>query len=372
MSNYEPGTAWTKVFGYWNGFGNGAGGAGTGNTNNWEVGTKYFGPQALFNYVNTSGAVRCYISGWKVIRVSQQGNRYFQNNVLVSGSVGIGTTSPSYKLDVTGDINFTSTLKFGGVSVIDNTSTDVYANIRVIRSLSTLNDGMYIGYNSTGTTGAHLRFYVNGTNERMRIDASNGNVGIGTTGPTELLHVVGGNIKVNNSYAMYFGDSANNNGGRIYCPAASNEFYINQANNASLVLLTNNATRVTITGAGDVGINDTTPSYKLDVTGDIRATGDVIAYSDARVKDNVETITNALAKVISLRGVSYTRNDIKDKSRKVGVIAQEVKEILPEVVQQDDKGNYSVAYGNIVGVLIEAIKEQQKQINELKYLLQSK
>ena len=54
------------------------------------------------------------------------------------------------------------------------------------------------------------------------------------------------------------------------------------------------------------------------------------------------------------------------------MIAQEVLNILPEVVQQDNKGNYSVAYGNIVGVLIEAIKEQQKQIDELKYLLQNK
>ena len=53
------------------------------------------------------------------------------------------------------------------------------------------------------------------------------------------------------------------------------------------------------------------------------------------------------------------------------MIAQEVLPILPEVVQQDANGNYSVAYGNMVGVLIEAIKEQQQQIDELKYLLQT-
>ena len=117
---------------------------------------------------------------------------------------------------------------------------------------------------------------------------------------------------------------------------------------------------------GNVGIGTSTVSYKLDVSGTIRATGDVIAYSDARVKDNIETITDALTKVTSLRGVSYTRKDSEDKSRKVGVIAQEVLDILPEVVQQDDSGNYSVAYGNIVGVLIEAIKELKAEINELK------
>jgi hypothetical protein len=116
----------------------------------------------------------------------------------------------------------------------------------------------------------------------------------------------------------------------------------------------------------NVGIGTTSLSYALDVAGTIRATGDVIAYSDARVKENVNTITDALTKVISLRGVSYTRKDTDDKSEKVGVIAQEVLEILPQVVQQDAEGNYSVAYGNIVGVLIEAIKELKAEIDILK------
>ena len=120
------------------------------------------------------------------------------------------------------------------------------------------------------------------------------------------------------------------------------------------------------TGSNRVGIGDITPSYTLDASGTIRATGDVIAYSDARVKDNVKTIDNALEKVTKLRGVSYTRNDIEDKSTKVGVIAQEVLKVLPEVVDQDENDKYSVSYGNITGVLIEAIKEQQKQIDNLK------
>jgi len=104
----------------------------------------------------------------------------------------------------------------------------------------------------------------------------------------------------------------------------------------------------------------------LDANGTIRATGDIIAYSDARVKENVETIENALDKVTKLRGVSYTRNDIEDKSTKIGVIAQEILEVVPEVVQQDDEGRYSVSYGNIVGLLIESIKELKAEVDELK------
>ena len=123
---------------------------------------------------------------------------------------------------------------------------------------------------------------------------------------------------------------------------------------------------------GSIGIGASSPAYKLDVLGTIRATGDVIAYSDARVKDNIQPIENALEKVISLRGVSYNRKDTDDKSRKIGVIAQEVLPIIPEVVSKDQNGNYSVAYGNMVGLLIEAVKEQQKQIDELKYLLENK
>ena len=100
----------------------------------------------------------------------------------------------------------------------------------------------------------------------------------------------------------------------------------------------------------------------------IYAGADITAYSDAKLKENVVTIDNALEKVKALRGVFYNRIDTEDKSRKIGVIAQEVQEVLPEVVSTNED-TLSVAYGNIVGVLIEAIKEQQTQIEELKTLI---
>ena len=101
--------------------------------------------------------------------------------------------------------------------------------------------------------------------------------------------------------------------------------------------------------------------FQFDNSGNFTASQNVTAYSDARLKTNIETIQNALNKVLSMRGVSF----IKDEQKGIGVIAQEIREVLPEVVLEnnDENKTLSVAYGNIVGVLIEAIKEQQDIID---------
>jgi hypothetical protein len=86
--------------------------------------------------------------------------------------------------------------------------------------------------------------------------------------------------------------------------------------------------------------------------------------SDENLKENIETIQEPLKKVSALRGVTF---DFKEnKQKQIGVIAQEVEEIIPEVVVNRPDGYKGVQYGNLVGLLIEAIKEQQEQINQLK------
>lgn len=94
------------------------------------------------------------------------------------------------------------------------------------------------------------------------------------------------------------------------------------------------------------------------------ALGKSLPSSDERLKENINTIENALEKVSSLRGVEFDFK--KDKKKQIGVIAQEVEKIIPEVVGENFDGYKGVQYGNLVGLLIEAIKEQQLQINELK------
>lgn len=93
----------------------------------------------------------------------------------------------------------------------------------------------------------------------------------------------------------------------------------------------------------------------ISVTGTITASGDITAYSDASLKSDVETISGALDLVMRLRGVRYNRTDTGLAG--IGVIAQELQRVVPEVVFENDAGLASVAYGNLVGLLIEAIKE---------------
>jgi len=101
--------------------------------------------------------------------------------------------------------------------------------------------------------------------------------------------------------------------------------------------------------------------WYTDTSGNFTAKGNVTAYSDARLKNNVETIAEAVSLVEKMRGVKYTRKDTGEAG--VGVIAQEMQSVLPEVVQ--DGETLSVSYGNIVGVLIEAVKELSARVKEL-------
>lgn len=113
---------------------------------------------------------------------------------------------------------------------------------------------------------------------------------------------------------------------------------------------------------------------RFSTGGNFTAVGNVTAYSDRRLKTNIETIKNALPKVQQLRGVTYERIDQPEVGRQIGVIAQEVAEIIPEVVcaqssfdpeTGESQEKLTVAYGNLVGLLIEAVKELSARVEEL-------
>jgi hypothetical protein len=119
--------------------------------------------------------------------------------------------------------------------------------------------------------------------------------------------------------------------------------------------------------------------YRIFSTGSIYAQGNVYATSDARVKKNIVTIDNALNKVRELRGVYYEKIEnedltgnpqVKRTMRQVGMIAQEVNEVVPELVTYNEETDmWGLSYANTTGLLVEAIKEQQKEIDELKEMV---
>ena len=125
------------------------------------------------------------------------------------------------------------------------------------------------------------------------------------------------------------------------------------------------AERVHIGGTGD-------PVISLKVTGEIYATNNITAYysSDITLKDNVRPIESAIFKVQQIRGVTFDWNEKsgkieQEKGHDVGLIAQEVEKVLPEVIQIREDGIKAIAYEKVVPLLVEAIKEQQTLIEDL-------
>lgn len=117
-----------------------------------------------------------------------------------------------------------------------------------------------------------------------------------------------------------------------------------------------------------IGTGTDDGTTKVQILGDISATN-LNTTSDIRFKDNIVKIDNALEKVLNINGYTFTMKETGERS--TGVIAQEVEKILPEVIHgSEDKK--TVAYGNMVGLLIEAIKEQQKEIEALKQMIMEK
>jgi hypothetical protein len=268
MSNYDPGTTWTKVFGYWNSTGTLSGGSGTGNTNNWPNNTKYFGPLALFNYDTISGTSRCYISGWRLIKASNSGNKVFNDGLTSSGGT-LGTTSGDRKILQTFTTKTANTDNLEITNIRIGNGADWFtAGHRIQQKV----DGFWMGYiqfnggnNSGISIGTGLsNVSPTSVSERFRI-TDGGNVGIGATSPSARLEIKS--------------SAANNLGGLLLRATTTSDFpallYENSTNGGTLDLYNaaSLTTRISSNGnsyfnSGSVGIGTNSPATKLDVQGD--------------------------------------------------------------------------------------------------------
>lgn len=252
----------------------------------------------------------------------------------LSGSAFTGETTVNgtgkIKLSTSGDI---TAYRSGGTSGV------IYLNSAESRYLYWSNSKYYLPGAALEVNGADVLTVASGGNITGTFNYTSSG-GTSTAGQSGSLVVYGSNASIGTNHATM-------------------SFHRPGSYAVNMGLDNDNVFRI---GGWSAGAN----RFQMDMSGNLTMAGNVTAYSDIRLKTNIQTIQNALDKVMQMRGVSYERIDNGEKN--VGVIAQEMKEVLPEVVleREGEDQFMSVSYGNIVGVLIEAIKELKAEIEVLK------
>jgi hypothetical protein len=202
--------------------------------------------------------------------------------------------------------------------------------------------------------------------------ASTGYIGIGTNAPTQKLHIVS-NAQSDKALVVAGSSLDNNWGGGLtltsfngtttnsYLLVSTNGLDINNTLASPIRLFTNNAERMRVDSAGNVGIGTIAPGYKLQVgaaaDGSEARANAWNVLSDERLKRDFELIPHSLEKILSLNGYYYYWNRGTDTSKKMGLKAQEVEKVYPEVVSHGTDGFLSVSYNHLVAGVIAAVKE---------------
>lgn len=305
-------------------------------------------------------------SGSTVFRTYNGSTYSHKMTIKADGNVGIGTGSPGRKLHISGSgatVGAKVEATDGSQASIDLKNTE--GSFRIINDSGTLqfwDDDASLtlfGADSAGTL--HSRYgIVVGTEPQTKTHRTLNYAGITMRGGTSdgLLGVQDGNGRMQLKW------NATNGTSEKYLVSNEKAFFWDMTITSSPIWEMKYA-------AGGTADSAISWSVLLDLTssGDLEATGDVIAYSDERLKENIEIIPNALEKIEAIDGVTFTRKDEAEDfigRRRAGVIAQQVEKVLPEVVTENKEGTKQVAYGNMVGLLVEAIKELKAEIEELK------
>ena len=255
-------------------------------------------------------------------------------NVTVAGTLGTGGAITSGAGLLIADAGYIG-------SASDTDAIQIEADGDVVMSQDLAISGT-LGVTGETTLATHLNM---GDNDIIKLGASS-DLQLSHNGTNSIIDNATGSLLIQSDALTLESDSG--------------EDYLTAAVNGAVTLFYDNASKLATASGG------------VNVTGTLTATTEVTVSSDVRFKSNIETIDSALDKVKAMRGVYFDKHGAEDK-RSVGVIAQEMQEVMPEVVVTDDTEDkhLSVAYGNLVGVLIEAVKELSEEVSELRNNVQT-
>ena len=335
--------------------------------------------------VNTTGTVASAQADNSVQLLTHiyNGNSRVALRANYDGKIGIGTVSPGYTVDVIGDIRATTNATIGGVVIHNTTSTrDKYR----VYSSSEYAIGMQSGITFGGLSDWAMTFQFNNDNARGFWWGDNAH----TTGQGAMSLTTNGYLTVANLIRVGYGESDTTD------PTSTTRFDVaGSTGQLFSVVDSTTGTLMAVNDSSGMPILEVTSSDEVIVTGQILCTGEITAYySDERLKNRLGRINNALDTILSLNGFKYTANELaiqngyKDTGVQLGLSAQEVQKVLPELVKlaafdvaHDDNGNefsktganyLTLDYTKLVPVLIEAIKEQQQRIEKLEKIILEK
>lgn len=310
--------------------------------------------------------------------------------VYTFDDVGINVTSPQAEFHVSGDMRLSSinnpTLLFyntnagsgtaNGYVGLQGTTTTLKAltgNVSIssgnlVGNATTVagHDAVNFGLTDVATPTANQFNWTNGLTNLMVLNGS-GELGIGVTSPTSPMHIVCNNTGIQGGFRMV--SSANAGQDWYYYIDANSDLAI--SDDGLDVITFQNSTR-------NVGIGTTNPLHRLHVGGDVAVSGQIVHPSDARLKENIQPIKNALTTIGQLNPSTYTHraNQTAEfelaKGKQYGLIAQEVEKVLPELVIQktliakDGTIYKGINYEKLLPILVAAVKEQQQIIDELR------
>ncbi|RYY21667.1 MAG: hypothetical protein EOO04_17885 [Chitinophagaceae bacterium] len=307
-----------------------------------------------------------------------------------NGNVGIGNLAPAQKLDVTGNIRFSGALmpnNAAGTSgyLLRSNGTGAaptWVDPATIVGATpwALGGNSLIAVSNFGTTSYTDLPVITGNTEKMRVTAG-GNVGIGTTNPQFKMHVIGDIASSNDIVVNHTNTNAGDlNTGGLRFGSTSGEGIASKrtagGNQNGLDIYTGYTRRIAIANGGLITVSSNiVPSGDNFITlgalgarwSAVYAGNGTIQTSDRRQKKNIVNLDLGLDAVMQLQPVRYNWKNDSTSTQKLGLIAQDVRKIVPEVVVGDEKKeSLGMNYAELVPVLINAIKEEQKQITDLK------